>query len=96
MTLTAILNSFERPWLLPLLIIPAVLLAWIWRGPWRVPERFEAPMSIGTPTKHTSSPSAVACVGRRIMVAGPAKRAISLPPSGWLKLRSVIHITPEA
>lgn len=35
MTVPAILNSFERPWLLPLLVVPALLLAWVWRGPWR-------------------------------------------------------------
>lgn len=27
MTMPAILNSFERPWLLPLLVVPALLLA---------------------------------------------------------------------
>ena len=41
-------------------------------------------MSIGTPTKQASSPSAVVWAGSRIMVAGPANRGISLPPSGWL------------
>ena len=54
----------------------------IWRGPKRVPARFEAPISSGMPTKQASSPLAVGCVGRRIMVAGPPKRGISLPPKG--------------
>ena len=54
----------------------------IWRGPKRVPLRFEVPTSRGTPTKHTSRPAASGRLGRRIMVAGPAKRGISLPPSG--------------
>ena len=43
-------------------------------------------MSIGTPTKQASSPLAVARVGRRIIVAGPPNRGISLPPSGWLNV----------
>src|SRR5689334_213465 len=43
-------------------------------------------MSIGTPTKQAPSPSAVAWAGSRIIVAGPAKRGISLPPSGWLNI----------
>ena len=43
-------------------------------------------MSIGTPTKQASSPSAVARAGSRIIVPGPPKRGISLPPSGWLKV----------
>ena len=42
-------------------------------------------MSIGTPTKQASSPSAVACAGSRIIVPGPPKRGISLPPSGWFR-----------
>jgi len=54
----------------------------IWRGPWRVPERFDVPISIGIPTKQASSPAALSCVGSRIMVAGPANRGMSLPPSG--------------
>ena len=32
MMLPGIADSFERPWLLPLLIVPALLLAWLWRG----------------------------------------------------------------
>jgi len=32
MMLPGIVDSFERPWLLPLLVVPALLLAWIWRG----------------------------------------------------------------
>ena len=51
----------------------------------RVPERLEVPMSKGTPTKATSRPWAVGAAGRRIMVPGPPKRGIALPPSGWLK-----------
>jgi hypothetical protein len=31
----------------------------IWRGPKRVPLRFEVPMSIGTPTKQALRPSLV-------------------------------------
>ena len=49
-------------------------------------------MSKGTPTKATSSPSAVAAAGRRIIVPGPPKRGIALPPSGWLN--SVIAFPP--
>src|SRR5476651_401139 len=55
------------------------------RGPKRSPARFDVPMSSGTPTKQASSPSADVALGRRIIVAGPAKRGIWLPPSGWLK-----------
>src|SRR5690606_11136752 len=62
----------------------------ICRGPKRVPGRFEVPISMGMPTKQASSPSVVDCVGRRIIVAGPPKRGISLPPSGWLKVLVVI------
>jgi hypothetical protein len=32
----------------------------------------------------------VACVGRRIIVFGPPKRGISLPPKGWFSFLSVI------
>ena len=58
------------------------LSALIWRGPKRAPDRFEVPMSKGTPTKQASSPSAEGRLGRRIIVAGPPKRGIWLPPSG--------------
>ncbi len=40
-------------------------------------------MSNGTPTKAASSPLAEDTAGSRIMVAGPPKRGILLPPSGW-------------
>jgi len=45
------------------------------------------------PTKQASSPSAVGCVGSRIIVAGPPKRGISLPPSGWLNGLVVIVVS---
>src|SRR5690242_5317606 len=62
-------------------------LSWrICRGPRRVPGRFDVPTSRGMPTKQASRPSAVGCDGRRIIVPGPAKRGISLPPRGWLKV----------
>src|SRR5262245_37691114 len=41
-------------------------------------------MSIGTPTKQASRPFVPFWVGSRIIVAGPPKRGISLPPKGWL------------
>jgi hypothetical protein len=52
------------------------------RGPKRAPLRFDVPMSKGTPTKQASRPRESSWVGRRIMVAGPPKRGISLPPRG--------------
>src|SRR5690606_29030705 len=67
--------------------------ALIWRGPKRVPGRFEVPMSMGTPTKQASSPSAVGWAGSRMKVAGAPKRGISLPPSGWLNFFA-IHAFP--
>jgi hypothetical protein len=57
--------------------------ALIWRGPKRVPERLEVPMSSGTPTKQASRPTALSAAGSRIIVAGPAKRGMVFPPSGW-------------
>ena len=59
------------------------LSARICRGPNLAPERLEVPMSNGTPTKAASSPLAEDTAGSRIMVAGPPKRGILLPPSGW-------------
>ena len=32
MIVFGMVDTFERPWLLPLLALPALLLAWIWRG----------------------------------------------------------------
>ncbi|CAI8717325.1 hypothetical protein EMIT0196P_110052 [Pseudomonas chlororaphis] len=58
------------------------------RGPKRVPARSEVPMSSGTPTKAASRPAGVGTWGRRIMVAMPPKRGISLPPSGWWRILS--------
>src|SRR5882724_6501842 len=58
----------------------------ICRGPKRAPGRFEVPMSNGTPTKQASSPAALGRLGRRIIVAGPPKRGIWLPPSGWCRV----------
>jgi hypothetical protein len=52
------------------------------RGPNRAPGLFDVPISSGTPMKPTSTPSADSREGSRIIVAGPAKRGISLPPSG--------------
>src|SRR6056297_149385 len=37
------------------------------------------------PTKQASSPAAPLCAGRRIIVAGPPKRGMALPPRGWLR-----------
>ncbi|MCY1505581.1 hypothetical protein D9M68_398000 [compost metagenome] len=56
------------------------------RGPKRVPERREVPISSGTPTKAASSrlsSSGDWMCGRRIMVAMPPNRGISFPPRGW-------------
>ena len=52
-------------------------------------------MSIGTPTKQASSPSAVACAGSRIIVPGPPKRGISLPPSGWFRVVMAVGPPPS-
>ena len=43
-------------------------------------------MSMGTPTKQASNPSAVGQAGSRIIVPGPPKRGMSLPPSGWFRM----------
>ena len=51
-----------------------------------MPLRWEVPRSKGTPTKQASRPAAVLAAGRRIMVVGPPKRGISLPPRGWFML----------
>ena len=44
---------------------------------------FGEPIAHGTPTKAASRPLAEDTAGSRIMVAGPPKRGILLPPSGW-------------
>ena len=45
-------------------------------------------MSNGTPMKPTSILSATVAIGKRIMVAIPPARGMSLPPSGWLNAES--------
>src|SRR5687768_8992926 len=45
---------------------------------------------MGMPTKQASSPSVPLCVGRRIMVEGPPKRGIWLPPRGWFNVRAMM------
>jgi hypothetical protein len=37
------------------------------------------------PMNPASSPFALLTAGSRIIVAGPPKRGMSLPPRGWLK-----------
>src|SRR5690606_31836575 len=62
-------------------------------GPNLAPLRFEAPISKGTPTNATSSPSASAWVGRRIIEAKPPNLGMSLPLSGWLNFITYILVS---
>jgi hypothetical protein len=54
------------------------------RGAWRAPGRFVVPPSQGTPRKPISAPcgSSAVRIGRRIIVAMPAKRGTSSAETG--------------